>query len=525
MTSLELVERQRISEQDRLDSEKDHRDHSERNRLGQFATPTALALDILSFANDLISPRRKISFLDPAFGTGSFYSALLRTVPTTRIERAFGFEIDPHYGNKASELWGNTKLRLTLKDFTKQAPPSQNRDRASLLICNPPYVRHHHLASDDKLRLQQLVLKMTGIRFSGLAGLYCYFLCLSQAWMTSGGLAAWLMPSEFMDVNYGDEVKRFLLQNVTLLRVHRFDPADVQFGDALVSSAVVWFRNERPSANHMVDFTFGGTHRKPKVSKRINASDLATATKWTRFPTATTRVVPREAVRVGELFTVKRGIATGANQFFIVTEEQAKQYRLPSAFLRPILPSPRHLPVDEVHADRNGIPLLDRRLFLIDCRLPEDVLKTNHPALWTYLQRGHELGIVDKYLCENRSPWYLQEQREPAPIACTYMGRTEDATKSPFRFIRNRSKATAANVYLLLYPKPLFQLAAQRDPSLYDVTWRALNAIPAEFLTSEGRVYGGGLHKMEPRELANAEVPGIDRSIVGIPFQPDLALA
>lgn len=60
--------------------------------------------------------------------------------------------------------------------------------------------------------------------------------------MAEGGVAGWLVPSEFMDVNYGKGVKYYLLSRVTLLHIHRFDPNDVQFADALVSSAVVWFR-------------------------------------------------------------------------------------------------------------------------------------------------------------------------------------------------------------------------------------------------------------------------------------------
>jgi adenine-specific DNA-methyltransferase len=33
-----------------------------------------------------------------------------------------------------------------------------------------------------------------------------------------------LIPSEFMDVKYGGPLKQYLLDKVTLLRIHRFDP-------------------------------------------------------------------------------------------------------------------------------------------------------------------------------------------------------------------------------------------------------------------------------------------------------------
>ena len=57
----------------------------ERNQLGQFATPTALATDVLDHARALLPPDVPVRFLDPAIGTGSFYSALLRTFPSDRI--------------------------------------------------------------------------------------------------------------------------------------------------------------------------------------------------------------------------------------------------------------------------------------------------------------------------------------------------------------------------------------------------------------------------------------------------------
>ena len=68
------------------------------------------------------------------------------------------------------------------------------------------------------------------------------------------GLAVWLIPSEFMDVNYGKTLRRYLTERVTLLHIHRFCPTDVQFTDALVSSAVVVFRKVPPPPGHALGF-------------------------------------------------------------------------------------------------------------------------------------------------------------------------------------------------------------------------------------------------------------------------------
>ncbi|MEG3918480.1 hypothetical protein QUA07_04935 [Microcoleus sp. T3_A4] len=41
-------------------------------------------------------------------------------------------------------------------------------------------------------------------------------------------------------------------------------------------------------------------------------------------------------------------------------------------------------------------------------------------------------------------------------------------------------------------------------PELLKEVWQALDRISDQALIGEGRVYGGGLHKLEPRELGNA---------------------
>ena len=504
------LENSRLTLQRELDAGKEQR---ERNRMGQFATPTDLAVDILRHAREEFGRGDRIRFIDPAVGTGSFYSALLAVFPKTRIDAAVGYEMDSYYGAPADKLWRESGLEVRLEDFTRAKSPPDPR-KFNLLICNPPYVRHHHIVNGEKQRLKACTYESSGMEIGGLAGLYCYFIGLSHAWMAGGGLAGWLIPSEFMDVNYGLSVKRYLLDKVNLLHIHRFDPNEMQFHDALVSSAVVWFRTEAPRAGHEVRFTYGGSLERPKLERMVSAETLRRDPKWTRYPMQARYTSP-DAPVLGDFFRIKRGLATGDNSYFILPSEEIERRKLPPDAFQPILPSPRHLPEDVVAADAKGNPMLSRRLFLLDCQWEEERIRQQYPALWEYLQTGKARGIAERYVCRHRTSWYTQEHRPPAPFVCTYLGRSGKKNGRPFRFILNHSRATAANVYLMLYPKGLLARTLENDPALKTRIWEILNDIDPKTMLGEGRVYGGGLHKLEPRELGNVPAASIAEILPG----------
>lgn len=494
------VEAERLSQQSLLDGE---RSAAERNELGQFATPPLLAEEVVRAAIGYLEPGTPIHFLDPSIGSGSFFSALLRVAPEGRIASAAGIEIDARFVDAGRNLWDRFRLQITQGDFTSVPAPAEEA-RPNLLVANPPYVRHHHLSGTDKVRLKHQVKQQLGLDVSGLAGLYVYFLLLSYEWMAKDGVAAWLIPSEWMDVNYGRSIKRFLTEKVTPLRIHLFEASDVRFEDALVSSSVVLFRKTKPLRETSLRITAGPDLEQPRLDTLLNLRDLSATKKWSHILRAGVAPVadgPRGPT-FGDLFKIRRGIATGLNAFFVREREEFRQMGIPEQFLRPILPSSRHLPDAIIEARPDGYPELPAELALLNCKLPESEVAEKFPALSAYLNSELANEARSAYLARGRKPWYSQETREPALYLSTYMGRGRNGG-SPFRFFLNRSEAIGTNVFLMLYPNTELADRLRGDTAAQETVLRLLTEIAAAGFSSHGRVYGGGLHKLEPKELAS----------------------
>lgn len=499
------AEKNRQFEQDAFDRA---RSQVERNKLGQFPTPIPLASQIVAVARSYQTLLlQEIRLLEPAAGLGAFYSAFLNESAGHAPKTAVGFEVDETVIELSEKIWAESNFELKHQDFTLAPPPTVESEKFNLLITNPPYVRHHHLSREDKQRLGLMAKRILGYRPSGLMGFYGYFLLAAHHWMQEDAIAAWLIPVEFMDVAYGKALKDYLTSQVEVLRIHRFDAANVQFNDAYVTSAIIFFRNRRPTLDHLVAFTTGESLKEPQDTCSISIKELKGIRKWTAVghPTPAsirqTKSSATDFVTVGDLFNVKRGIATGANKFFIMSLSEAKRRELPDNFLRPVLPSPRYLNgVKVIESDAAGIPIVEPRLVLLDCVMPRALLAEKHLALHQYLQEAEQEGLHERYLLSRREPWYRQEERTPAPILCSYMGRKNDAGTS-VKFFRNKSQATATNVYLLLYPKAQVLKHCQQPGAFIDTLFHLLLKLDQSEIVYQGRTYGGGLDKVEPNEL------------------------
>jgi hypothetical protein len=498
MTQSKLLQHEamRQREQNAIDASKAKKD---RNKMGQFSTPRHLADELLTFAKKRLESR-KIQFFDPAFGMGSFYAAFIKEFGINA--KALGFETDSDYYSASKKVWSAYKnLTLREADFTTQTPGSFGAD---LIVCNPPYIRHQHIQQQEKQRLQQLSEKVSGQKISGLAGMHAYFVLLTHAWLKEHGLAIWLVPSEILEVNYGRSIREYLLGNVSLERIHFFDHANGKFDDALVSSCIIVYRKEAPT-NGTVAITSGDSFASPISQKHITRTRLENSDKWSKYLLESDSKATSTAKKtLGDFFLIKRGIATGNNEFFILDKERALELEVPRQYLRNILPSSRYLPEHTVRFDEDGFLAVEKKYVLLDIDLPLAQIKSDYPKLYGYLLAGMDQGFHESYLTSRRTPWYSQEKREPAKFFVRYMNReTKNSDGLHPIFIKNEADAIATNSYLMLYEKPagLFD-SATSDTELWDILKVGLDKAMYQY----GRTYGGGLVKFEPNELKNIPI-------------------
>ncbi|HKQ39729.1 MAG TPA: SAM-dependent DNA methyltransferase, partial [Verrucomicrobiae bacterium] len=290
------------------------------------------------------------------------------------------------------------------------------------------------------------------------------------------------------------------------------------FDNAEVLPSIVIFRNRVPSLDAQVLFTVGGTLNSPVTTETVLLRDLSADQKW-KLPFKDRASQRSSGFRIKDLFKIRRGIATGANDFFILERKVARELGLPEIALKPVLPKSRVLNEAVIQRDSDGYPKVEPKLCVIDCSLTETEIARKYRRLARYLSTAKDRNILKRNLIRNRTPWYKQEVRAPAPFLCTYMGRGRKGLP-PIHFYWNKSDAIATNTYLMLYPNPslakILEENEKRGEELLDMLQKAARTTVLE----QSRLHAGGLRKIEPKELGNvtlldvpAWVPQSDSSL------------
>lgn len=197
-------------------------------------------------------------------------------------------------------------------------------------------------------------------------------------------------------------------------------------------------------------------------------------------------------VRLSDLATTRRGITTGANDFFHLRPSYARSKKLPDNVLSPCIGrSSDVIGFEFSQKDWEHLYDLDKKVFLF---IPELNLS---PDVLEYLKQGENDGLAQRYNLSRRRPWFSMEEQDPAPIWAAVFGR------AGLRFIRNTAEAKTLTTFHCIYPY-------DKSSAMSDAITLCLNAPSIQARAkAHHRVYGGGLLKYEPKDLLDIELPDL----------------
>jgi adenine-specific DNA-methyltransferase len=451
-----------------------------RRTLGTFFTPSPVLDWMIANAAEVIGTPHRV--VDPGAGVGAFSLAAAKRWPQAEI-----LAIDINVATLgltavASQSQG-ADIALVLTDYMEWLNADRTRsEEPTLYIGNPPYTRASELSLGARSRYTELTAGVTPLRSS----LATHFLAATLQRMNPQDALVFLLPSSWVDADYGERIRALL--NDDRHRAFRLVGLEAElpvFAHADVAPTVAILGSVRPQSRaHQVSHaTLSDGRLVEGVRRNLGAtSDAMRAALWGR---------KRPKFRGPELrtiATVRRGVATGANEHFFVTKDYARRLP-PEAVTRAVL---RLRSVEGVALDaraHESMSARGERAWLV--KPPRSYEK--HPAVLEWIKQGENRKFDQRYLTANRVPWWEVETIDPPHILVGAMG------KGTFRVVTNESRALPSNNVIGISVRDL--------TSIKPLAKWLLSAQGQRALRSRARAYGNQLYKLEPRQLGLVQLP------------------
>lgn len=487
---------------------------------GGYYTPLDLAAFISSWVKE-IGPKR---VLEPSCGDGAFFQAMADVKGFARSDLV-GFELDEEEAVKAASRAreiGLKKAEVRNEDFLGWALKNmvEGGERFDAVVGNPPFVRYQFLPPTFQIRSEAIFASLD-LKFTKHTNAWVPFILASLALLRPGGRLAMVVPAEIIHVTHAQSLRSYLGRQCRRLVI--IDPEELWF-DGTLQGAVILMAEKRASVEQKEEglgiYPVRGREflRKPPsdifdAPKSINGKTVEG--KWTRaLLDMETRSLFDEIEshddvhRFNDIARVDVGIVTGANAFFLVSDETVEQYGL-EKYAHPMFGRSGHCPgviYDATQHSANANKGTPTNFLWFD-----DDPRQMATGPKRYIELGEQQQLQTRYKCRIRSPWF----KVPS-VYSTEVGMLKRSHDTP-RLILNKIGAYTTDTAYRIRTRDI------AGEQLVGCFINPLTALSAEL---EGRHYGGGVLELIPSEIERLVVPlpdvkvdlvDLDKSIRSLP--------
>jgi len=466
---------------------------SSQRQLGAYYTPGSLAQYLISWAlRDRLG-----SILDPSYGGCAFVNAALEVLTERGVQvpgaYIFGVDVDPSCVQHVAQQPGLKQAHFVTQDFLTVLPGDLIGAPFAAIVGNPPYVRHHWLKGEAR-KAARHVTERAGVRLPATSSVWAYFVLHAMQFLASDGRIAMLVPEAILQTNYGQAVRAALTARfgkIYLIRVceRLFTGTD--------EAVIVLAASEKGPGI----IRFGEVKQASEVEHVLSDPDRAMPTaektrEYQRFSHPRCHNLLDElmqhpkVVRMGKLATVRIGVVTGANDFFLFSSHHLEEKSIPASAVLPIVARTRWLTGLQYGADDHNTVLQNEGTALL-CSPSADL--THESPIQAWIADGERRELHLRYKCRVRTPWYSVPvgMRPDAFATCSRFG-------SPL-LVLNQARVWCTNALHAVWWK------GHVDPTTVAVSF--LTTLTAAYAEMYGRRYGGGVLKVEPGLLIHLPIP------------------
>ncbi len=451
-----------------------------RKKFGQYFTHPLVA----QFMVEWVLESGKNTLFDPAFGLGAFLTPV-----SCKPEIEFsGCESDPEIFNFLAEKAPEKIIQISNSDYFQLWGVSHNN-----IVCNPPYMRFQNCANRDTI--VRAFRERMGLEVSGYTNIAAAFLMKSIYELGNSGRMAYIMPLEFLNTGYGATVKKCLIEHGHLMAIIKLDCEKDVFPEVITTAGIILY-DKAKTYSHVNFYTVNSLCSLDGIlgSEPISSVErkyLAPEEKWMQhFSAGNFAVNHGNLVPMSSYGRFRRGIATGANDFFILKPSELMALGIGSSDVVPCIS--KSIQIQKNHfgnQDFESLKKHDARVFLFSAASPHS------KSVNSYIKKGELEGYHKRYLTSRRSPWYKTEFRNPSPLLLGVFSR------NGYKIIKNESDAVNLTCFHGFQPNLL-------GKNYIDYLFLYLASLPGRDIVSLSiRKYGNGLEKFEPNDLNNSLVP------------------
>ena len=226
--------------------------------------------------------------------------------------------------------------------------------RFDAVLGNPPFVRYQYLPEPFQVRAEE-IFRQLRLPFTKHTNAWVPFILASLALLRPGGRLAMVVPAEIIHVMHAQSLRSYLGRECRRLVV--IDPEEIWFTDTL-QGAVLLLAEKRhdaadkaegreysPSKDGIFSTSILRTCSRPRArstARPSKASGRAPFSTQKPAPCSTSYEHP-EVHRFEDVAQVDVGIVTGANKYFLVTDEVVRRYHL-EQWAHPMFGRSEHCP-------------------------------------------------------------------------------------------------------------------------------------------------------------------------------------